>query len=77
MGKIYALFGVIAGIIAALFTAFAKGASSAENKIKAKQERAAREYENAGSEALIGGLENEQKAKTEPVDTNKRDHFNK
>ena len=65
------------GFIATIFAAFYKGGQSAKNKIKAESEQAAREYERAGSEALIGGLKREQEAKTAKIDTDKRDHFSK
>jgi len=76
MGKIYAAIAVIFGLIAAIFTAFFKGGQSKANEIKAETEEAAREYQSAGSDALIGGLENEAKVKDEKIDPdNPRDHF--
>ena len=75
MTKLWAMLGAIGGVILALFASFRAGAKGKANEIKAQQEQAAREYEKAGSEALIGGLENEQKVKDEEVDTTKRDHF--
>ena len=77
MSKIWAMLGIVMGAIAAIFGAFFAGSKSKANEIKAETEEAAREYQNAGSEALIGGLEDEQKVKNEQVDTDKRDHFSR
>lgn len=46
---------------------------SAEERLEA--EETAREYEKAGSEALVSGLKREQKKSNESIDTDKRDHF--
>ncbi|WP_372743282.1 hypothetical protein [Neptunomonas sp.] len=73
--KIWAFLAAIGGILLGVLKVFSLGQKSAENKIKAQQEEAAREYENAGSEAMISGLEKERKAKDDKVDTAKRDHF--
>ena len=75
MAKLWAILGAIGGVILAIFSAFRAGSKSKTHEIKAQQEEAAREYEKAGSEALIGGLEKERQAKDEEVDTTKRDHF--
>ena len=76
MGKIYAMMAFVGGLILALLKIFSMGKTSATNKIKAESEEAAREYERAGSEALIGGLNREQEKTNEAIDTDKRDHFN-
>ena len=65
------------GYIPTIFAAFYKGWQSAKNKIKAESEETAREYERAGSETLIGGLNREQENVNEDIDTDKRDHFSK
>lgn len=76
MLKLKAILAAIVGTVIALFMAFRKGEKSATNEIKAESEEAAREYERAGSEALIGGLKREQEKTNEAIDTDKRDHFN-
>lgn len=48
-------------------------AQSAEQR--ADMAEAAREYENAGSEAMVTGLHNEHKVRNEKADPDKRDHF--
>ena len=75
MSKIYAFFAIIFGLIAAIFAAYRKGAQSSEDKIRAELAEVAREYENVGSEAMIGGLNHENRVKNETVDTDIRDHF--
>ena len=75
MGKIYAAAGIIFGVIAAIFTAWFKGGQFKENEIKAKSEETAREYQQAGSEAIIGGIEKENQVRNEKVDTDSRSHF--
>ncbi len=68
------LIATIASLIGNLFAYFA-GQKSATNKLKAEAEETAREYERAGSEALIGGLEREQKLRDKGVDTSQKDPF--
>jgi len=68
------LAGAIA-VIVAIFTAYRSGSKSKQNEIKAQAEEAAREYENAGSEAMIGGLQNELKVTNEDIDNLNRNHF--
>jgi ABC-type sugar transport system substrate-binding protein len=76
LAKIKFIIAGAAGIALALFAAFRSGGKSKVNKIKAEAEETAREYENAGSEAMIGGLEKEAQVKNEKViDIVKRDHF--
>ena len=73
--NIKAIGAAILATIVAVFAIFRKGEKSATTKIKAQAEEAAREYEQAGSEAMIGGLERESEALKKPIDTTRRDHF--
>ena len=75
MGKIYAAMAFVGGLILAFLKIFSMGQTSATNKIKAESEEAAREYERAGSEALIGGLNREQEKADEDIDTVNRTDF--
>ena len=75
MGKIYAVMAFVGGLILAFLKIFSMGKTSAANKIKAETEEAAREYERAGSEALIGGLKREQEKADEDIDTVNRTDF--
>ena len=61
------LLGALAGIVTVFFAYF-KGGQAAKNKIKAETEAEAREYERAGYDALIGGLEKEKKISDRPVE---------
>ena len=61
--------------VAAIFIAYQKGRKGKEYEQRAMNEAAAREYERAGSEALVGGLENERKIADEKIDPTNRDHF--
>ena len=45
------------------------------NEIKAEAEAEAREYEKAGSDALIGGLQREHKEVDKPIDVKNRTDF--
>ena len=74
MKKIYAAAAIVFGAIIAVFTAFIAGGRSKENEIKAEAEAIAREYENAGSDAIIGGLEKERGVRSEKVDSTTRDY---
>jgi len=73
--KIKLILAGAVGIALALFAAFRSGGKSKINEIKAEAEETAREYENAGSEAMIGGLNKEAAVQDETIDTTKRDHF--
>ena len=55
--------------------AFFKGSQSATYKIKAEAEEEAREYERAGNQAAISGLQREQKEAGKPVDVKNRTDF--
>ena len=77
LNKLWGYIAAAGALVAAIFIAYFKGSQAKANEIKAETEEAAREYQNAGSEALIGGLEDEQKVKNEKVDTDKRDHFSR
>ena len=75
--KIYAMMGFVGGLILAFLKIFSMGKTSAANEIKAETEEAAREYENAGAEAYINGIENEAEVRNEKVTTSAVDHFTK
>ena len=77
MGKIYAMMAFVGGLILAFLKIFSMGKTSATNEIKAETEETAREYENAGADAYIGGMENEAEVKSEKVNTSAVDHFTK
>ena len=64
-----------ASILAVVFYAMFQKKRADRAAEALEREEAAREYEQAGSEALIGGLTREERAKNEKVDTVKRDHF--
>lgn len=73
-------FLAVASVVGLLALGWLRVSRSSEragqDKVKAEAEEAAREYQNGGSEALIGGLENEAKVRNEKTDTNIVDHFN-
>jgi hypothetical protein len=73
MSKIYAFVAFVGGLILAFLKIFSMGKTSAQNEIKAQTEETAREYENAGSEALIKGLEKE----SDEDNTSAGDHFSR
>lgn len=75
MGKIYAILGVIAAAIAAIFIAFAKGAQSGANKANLKVSNAALKQKTKSNQVMIDGLIKEQEVRNETVDTDNRDHF--
>jgi len=75
MSRLYAILGIISGFFIALFTAFKSGQKSKAMEIKAETEEAARKYEQAGSEAMVAGLEKEEAVKNETVNHFPRDHF--
>ena len=67
--KLWAALTAAFFLVGALITAYLKGGKARANEIKAETEEAAREYQNAGSEALIKGLEKESQVKHEKVDS--------
>ena len=69
--KIVLFFATIVGIFATFFA----GKKAGKNEVKLAAEEGAREYQNAGSEAMIGGLEKEQKLFSKGVATDKDDPF--
>ncbi len=75
MTRVYIILASLAGFIASLFAVFTAGGRSARNKVLAQQAEDARQYQQAGIEAMTGGLENEQKVNNETIDTDNRDHF--
>ena len=75
MGKVYAILGFISAAFITVFLAYREGGKSKQNEIKAMAEEVAREYESAGSEALIGGISKEELVKNEAVNNTKRNHF--
>ncbi len=78
MTRIYAFFAAAGAILIAIFSAFRFVEKSTVNRIKAEREEAASEYRQAGSEALIGGLEKEQEKISEAknsTDRTDRSHF--
>ena len=66
----------ILAVISAVFWGLLQREKKEQAQGKVEREETAREYENAGSEALINGLEKEQQVNNETIDTSKRDHFN-
>jgi|GEM_PF-4112337 len=75
MKKIYAALSIISVVLLGIWKAFTSGQKSKDSEIKAETEEAARDYQNAGSEALIGGLEQEQKVQNEKVTDTASNHF--
>jgi len=75
MKKIYAFISLVGLVLFAGWNAFRAGQLSKANQIKAEAEEAAREYQNAGSEALIGGLDKELKVRNEKHNDTADNHF--
>jgi len=71
--KTYAL--AILSVLAAVFFALFKGSQAARAKEKLDASENARETEQKATQALVDGLESEQEARNEDIDTSKRDHF--
>ena len=73
--KIKAYITAAASVAAVIFYALFQRQKAARAEEKAEREEAVREYQQAGYEALVGGLKNEERAKNEKVNTARRDHF--
>jgi len=73
--KIWALLALAGMIVFGYLKVTVDAKKSARNKIKAEAEETAREYENAGSEAMISGLKKEAKVRNETINTSNRSHF--
>ncbi len=67
-------FAPLVAIIAALLALLArKAATDAKEELRRADEQ--REYEQAGSEAIVDALEREQEIRDEKPDPGPRDHF--
>ena len=76
MKRIYAAIAFIGGILLVILTAFKKGEKLKAAEIKAETEEVAREYERAGSEAMVAGLNKEKEVQNEVINPDdSRNHF--
>ena len=75
IAKIQGYLAAAASLLAVVFYALFQKKRADEASAALEREETAREYQQAGSEALIGGLKREEEAKHEKIDTVKRDHF--
>ena len=73
--KITSVLLVIASVLAFVFRGKAASAKVDLEQERRERSDAAREYEQAGSEAMVSGLEKEQEVEHETVDASRRDYF--
>lgn len=74
--KIWAILGAAGAGILAIFAAFAKGASSARDKMAARSAKKALKTSQAVSDQIVKGAKKQETLKNAKVDTDNRDHFN-
>ena len=73
--KIYSIILGMLSAVAGCFYIYAKGSKAKENEIKAQAAEEALDYLNAGSEAIITGLNKEGVIRNESHSSDNRDHF--
>ena len=73
--KITSVLLVIVSVLALVFRGKAASAKADLEQERRERSDAAREYEQAGSKAMVSGLEKEQEVEHETVDASRRDYF--